>query len=254
MDSDVVHLITCAVMSVVEIVAIVTSSLALGGGNWIESVTGDGDYFTRAESQFSLSYLNSDRIHSIGMWRMFFYTSEQSTPLPLRDSELKMATVLFICSLVCGCSVIVVPSYQVMGVRPRCLILSVAVLWACLFQVTFLLSAVLIVTSYFSTTFSYQSFGYSHSLAWVSFAFSLCALLASLFKLYWSWDASRSQQREPSLTSSQNGKQRLYVMSPRSLRSDDQMTAIDDDVSRTMSAPPRRPSAPQDYYMDIYPR
>ncbi|XP_075246838.1 uncharacterized protein LOC142340206 isoform X2 [Convolutriloba macropyga] len=204
MDSDVVHLITCAVMSVVEIVAIVTSSLALGGGNWIESVTGDGDYFTRAESQFSLSYLNSDRIHSIGMWRMFFYTSEQSTPLPLR--------------------------------------------------VTFLLSAVLIVTSYFSTTFSYQSFGYSHSLAWVSFAFSLCALLASLFKLYWSWDASRSQQREPSLTSSQNGKQRLYVMSPRSLRSDDQMTAIDDDVSRTMSAPPRRPSAPQDYYMDIYPR
>ena len=87
MDSDVVHLITCAVMSVVEIVAIVTSSLALGGGNWIESVTGDGLYKDHTHIFLCIGFFQSNKSIS-----KFLYPRKMSSNLEQGGSVMCVRT------------------------------------------------------------------------------------------------------------------------------------------------------------------
>ena len=83
---DVTHIITVIVMAIAEVVTLITSCLALGGGNWAETVSEQGDYFARVDNRQSISYLDSNRIHSVGMWRFFMMGDYDSTPLPIRGN------------------------------------------------------------------------------------------------------------------------------------------------------------------------
>ncbi|XP_063729258.1 uncharacterized protein LOC134856893 [Symsagittifera roscoffensis] len=264
---DVTHIITVIVMAIAEVVTLITSCLALGGGNWAETVSEQGDYFARVDNRQSISYLDSNRIHSVGMWRFFMMGDYDSTPLPIRDPELQMGTAIYLLSMASGCLVITIPSYQILGIRPSCIIMSGAVFWISFFQVVFLLTAALVVGSYFQNTFEYQSFGYSHSLAWVSFAFSLCTFAAATFKLYWTLNRHKHEPDTDQKIKSPENTQRLREMSPRSVLSEQREFSgpgmrgeapIDSPRSlnsmRRMSFEDRPPSVPApmrpDYYMD----
>ena len=73
-----------AVVILAQIVSIIMTCLALGGGTWIQEVDNDGDYFTRVSfDSYSVSSMITDQIESIGLWR-YFFDNDRSNPLPTK--------------------------------------------------------------------------------------------------------------------------------------------------------------------------
>ena len=73
-----------AVVILAEIVSLIMTCLALGGGTWIQQVQSDGDYFLRVSyGEYSISSMINDEIESIGLWR-YFYENDRSNPLPTK--------------------------------------------------------------------------------------------------------------------------------------------------------------------------
>ncbi len=81
--SSAVNILLSIVATLFCIVALCMTSLALGGGTWIQEIQNQGDFFSRASYSYEDSMFANEDLLSMGMWR-YFTAPGVSNPLPFR--------------------------------------------------------------------------------------------------------------------------------------------------------------------------
>ena len=110
-----------------------------------------------------------------------------------------------------------------------------------------MLTATTVVLHYFKNTFSYESLGHSHHVAWVGFSFSCLSVLLGIVKVYTSSVSEENSEYQKPKYKYQNGNNTPYnsqmrPVSPKSVHSQQQLMNVPYQRDSYYGSPPNPPA------------
>ncbi|XP_063721459.1 uncharacterized protein LOC134848054 [Symsagittifera roscoffensis] len=172
-----------------QLSAVVFCFVALYTNQWIREVQpkdSNDRYFDRVEAlhnQAMLTGLEDEVLSSIGLFRIWA-RGDESYPLPIVDTEVKLCKVcLFMCILIGSACLYSVFFQLISDVFTEHVAYEIFIGWTCAFQSILTLAGTATAMRYFQKSFSYETSGLSLFMGWIAFCIQLMLIVCCLFKV-----------------------------------------------------------------------